>query len=244
MPINAPELLPSREAENQTIQGYIENQILLKDQISILEAGCGRQWPFELDKNTTQITGIDSDVDAMKHRSEVVNDLDNVIIGDLTTHTFPDNQFDVIYSAYVLEHIEQAESVLEKFQSWLTSDGIIIILVPDPNSAHGFITRVTPHWFHVFYYKYILKRANAGEPGHNPYPTYYSDVISREGIRRFCSENGCELVAEYAEGYWQPGNGMVRLAIKCTKSVISLLSLSRLSSKHSNLIYVVSKSKS
>ncbi len=233
-------LIASRDDENNLIQQQIDLQIERKKKIRILEAGCGRQWPYTLDRNFTHLTGIDIDPHAIKYRVESVNDLDTAVIGDLTTDPFDEKQFDIIYCAYVLEHIKNSVDVLSSFTSWLTDDGIMIILVPDPHSAHGFITRITPYWFHVFYYKYILKRPNAGVPGHNPYPTYYSHVISRKGIREFCIANQCRLVSEFGEGYWEPGNGVVRLAIKNIKKIVSLLSGFRLSSTHSNLIYIVS----
>ena len=114
----------------------------------------------------------------------------------------------------------------------------MVIRVPDPNSVYGYITRVTPHWFHVFYYR-LLGNRNAGKPGYAPYPVYYNQVISRGGIRDFCGKNNLTLLAEYGDGYWRPGKGIAMLLIHLIKIIISTLTLGKLSSKHTNLLYIL-----
>ncbi|MGH9955766.1 MAG: methyltransferase domain-containing protein, partial [Pyrinomonadaceae bacterium] len=79
----------------------------------------------------------------------------------------------VIYNSFVLEHIEDASQVLQNSTRWLKPGGIVVLKIPDPDSVCGFITRVTPHWFHVFYYRYLLGARNAGKPGYAPYTIDY-----------------------------------------------------------------------
>ncbi len=73
-----------------------------------------------------------------------MSDFRESIEGDLGV-----DRFDVIYCSYVLEHIENADVVLNRFVKWIKPNGIIIIKVLDPDSVHGYITRITPHWFHL-----------------------------------------------------------------------------------------------
>lgn len=40
--------------------------------------------------------------------------------------------------------------------------GQIVVAAPNPYSVKGFVTRYTPHWFHVWYYRHVLHRPQAG----------------------------------------------------------------------------------
>jgi SAM-dependent methyltransferase len=203
--------------------------------LQILEAGCGQKWELRLDGMRYVLTGVDLDPVALKIRTEIQKDLDDGIVGDLRCVPLPENSFDVIYSYYVLEHIRNAEAVLRNFLDWLRPGGIAIIKIPDPHSAHGFLTRITPYWFHVLFYRYVLGSKNAGTPGHGPYPTYFDPVVSRPGMRKFCSDNGVSLVefgdaSEYADKL-----------IDYIARLVGTLALGKLSIRHSDLLYIVRK---
>ena len=146
--------------------------------IDILEAGCGQRWLLKLEGNKFNLTGIDIDKDALEIRKNVHKDLDEAIHGDLRTIAFGDRKFDVIYSAFVLEHIEGAEDVLSRMIGWLEPNGIIIIEIPDPDSVKGRVTKITPHWFHIFYYRFVLGKITAGRPGYGPYRTIYDKIVA------------------------------------------------------------------
>ena len=98
-----------------TITDQIKGHAIENGELSILEAGCGRRWPFDLEDVHFTLTGIDCDQDALNARKSVVNDLDEAILGDLRTADLPNSKFDIVYCSYVLEHIIGAEAVLSKF---------------------------------------------------------------------------------------------------------------------------------
>ena len=70
-------------------------------------------------------------------RLEISKDLDVAINGDLRNAKLPSHGFDLIYCAYVLEHIEGAAVVLRNFLEWVRPGGAIVIKIPDGNSAYG-----------------------------------------------------------------------------------------------------------
>ena len=148
--------------------------------LEILEAGCGQRWYLNLNEIEYKLTGADLDKDALEIREKKFQDLDQGILGDLRTINLEENKYDVIYNSFVLEHIQNAEQVLNNFFKWLKPGGILILSIPDRNSVFGFVTRVTPFSFHVFYRKYIQGDKNAGKPGFEPYPTFYDKIVSRE----------------------------------------------------------------
>lgn len=209
--------------------------------LEILEAGCGRSWPFRLEGTEFRLTGIDLDADALKHRLEVQRDLHQFIVGDLRRVVIADERFDVVYCSFVLEHIREAHQVLTRFTRWLKPGGSIIIKVPDPLSAHGFLTRVTPHWFHIFYYRHIVGYKEAGLPGHGPYRTYYDRVVSRTGLHEFCKAQGLSIEVEVGlsdtakYGPWK--DRILRIARRLT----DVVSGGTLASRHSNLLFVIAK---
>lgn len=50
-----------------------------------------------------------------------------------------DLRFDTIIMSHVLEHIEQPVPVLQKIMTWLVSDGIFIVSVPNARSIHRMV---------------------------------------------------------------------------------------------------------
>lgn len=210
---------------NQMLRARLE---ALPGPLRILEAGCGRYWPLEL-AVPYSLTGLDLDRDALAART----DLDHAVVGDLRSAEFPRHSFDVIYSAFVLEHVRGARQVLERFLRWLAPGGLLIVKVPDRDSAYGFLTRLTPFRAHVFVYRHIFGYAWAGTTGHGPYQTYYDTVVCERGLREFCLGNGMsepELyrLCSYAD------HRLVRTAAFLT----SMLSAGRLAWRHNNLLLI------
>lgn len=229
-------LLPVKSVQQQhlTIEGYLRRRAD-KGKIAILEAGCGRKWYFELEAEKYTLTGVDADQSALEARQREEKDLSVAIVGDLREIQFEPGSYDVIYNSFVLEHIDGAQAVLAKFSAWLKPEGLLVLLIPDPQSAYGFLASLTPHWIHVLFYRYVLGRKNAGKPGFAPYRTFYNEVVSREGIRRFAKDHKLRVLEEF--GFYRPG-GLANVAM----DVVSALSLGRLKSDHCNLVYVLERS--
>lgn len=196
--------------------------------LRILEAGCGRKWPLELSVPYT-LTGLDLDADALAARK----DLDHAKVGDLRTAEFPARSFDVIYSAFVLEHVQGAQQVLERLLRWLAPGGMLIIQVPERDSAYGFLTRVTPMWAHVLVYRYLLGYDWAGTTGHGPYPTYHDKVVSERGLGEFCRRSGIPAPELYRMCSYDH-LPLVRMGAFMT----SVLSAGRLAWRHNNLLLI------
>jgi len=237
------ELIEDHRQEHEVIEKLIRKKASNSEPVHILEAGCGRKWPITLEGIQYFLTGIDIDKDALEIRKNSLCDLHETIEGDLCSVDLGADRFDVIYCSFVLEHIKRADIVIKNFVTWAKPDGIIIIKIPDPHSVQGYITRITPHWFHVFYYRFILGRKNAGKPGYPPYPTFYHPIVSRSGIRCFCNDerNNIALDAEYGDGYLRPGRGSMKTLIHMFKKVINIISIGFLSDQHTNLLLIMRK---
>ena len=205
--------------------------------LEILEAGCGPRWYLDIGDGGHVLTGIDLDPEALRVRRDETKDLHEAIVGDLRTVDLGQRTFDVIFNSYVLEHVPGAQQVLENFNRWVRPGGLIIIMIPDPYSAYGFTARMTPHWIHLLYYRLIRGQKNAGKPGYGPYPVTYDKAVSREGIRAFCAENGLVLAAEYG----MLADPLKNRLVEAYTKTLQVLSLGRLSSDHSDIIFIIRK---
>jgi SAM-dependent methyltransferase len=209
--------------------------------LHILEAGCGQYWPLDLKDIQFTLTGNDIGKDVLDLRKAKHNDLNEMIVGDLRFLDIENNRYDVIYNSYVLEHIDGAELVLENFSNWLKPGGLLILRIPDRNSVRGFVARVTPFWFHMFYVKYIVGLRDAGKTGFGPFPTFYDPIVSRIGIHQFCGNKRFIIKEEYGHGSYRDTRGIAGLVIGLLARTISLLSLGKLKWKYADLTYVLEK---
>ena len=225
-------IIPRYEAELQLLEEQLRAQWQPGQMRKVLEAGCGRTWYFRMDGVDYELTGIDLDAEALHARRVQMKDLKHGLVGDLRTVELPPESFDVIYNAFVLEHVEGARKVLDNFVRWLKPGGIMIIRVPDKDGVQGFLARHTPHFLHVLYYRWAWKIKNAGKPGFAPYPTIYDEVISRRGMHEFCEANGLEVVEEIGVGSYRRGHGLISRITPFVARLISVFSLGRVHDKY------------
>lgn len=98
----------------------------------VLDVGCADGYlGKELKNNGCFVVGIEGNVQRAKIAKEI---LDDVVIGNiegLKTLSCPENFFDVIVFADVLEHLIMPDVVLANFKKYLKEGGIIIISVPN-----------------------------------------------------------------------------------------------------------------
>jgi SAM-dependent methyltransferase len=225
-------ILPEEQAVDAIVRVRIQDYARGKGRIHILEAGCGRRWPYRFDDVDFVLTGVDLDEDALRIRQQEKRDLDGTVLGDLRTVSFARNSFDIIYSAYVLEHVPQTERVLRNFLDWIKPGGLIILKFPDRDSVYGFITRVTPHWVHVLYKRHLGGKPDAGKPGFGPYPTVHEPIIGRARFEAFAREHG--LTTEEAYGY-----GTLPSFQRLGTQLFAALSFGRLTPEYYNLVYIL-----
>lgn len=236
-----PDLLSSRDEEFRLLERYIRDRARSGRSLEILEAGCGARWPIDLSGVDYVLTGVDSNPDALDSRKHSSKDLHESIHGDLQEVDLPRDRYDVIYSSFVLEHVRGAETILDRFIGWLRPGGLLIIRIPDRDSVHGLVSRLTPFWFHVLYKKYVARDASVGKPGGGPFPTYHERVVSLAGIREYCRARGLRILEErgqaYSLGSWRTG----RLIERAATRLIAGLSAGRLAARHNNLTYILEK---
>jgi SAM-dependent methyltransferase len=233
------QILPSQEGENELLAGFIRRHHRHGHTLQILEAGCGNCWEINLDGVPHRLTGVDLDPAALDLRKNQRRDLDEAILGDLHDVVLEEHGYDVIYNSFVLEHVHGAPQMLDNFWRWLRPGGLLILRLPDRGSVYGFMTRMTPFWFHVWFKRHIEKMPHAGEPGFSPYPTVYDKIVSRQGIRQWCSDRRAVVRGEYGARYYFDHLGVFTRPLRVFLRCVAWFSLGALSADHNNLTYVI-----
>ncbi|WP_170145519.1 class I SAM-dependent methyltransferase [Salinimonas sediminis] len=227
--------------EKTILEACISSKATPGRALRILEAGCGNKWQLKLNDIEYTLSGVDIDADAVSLRQSKFNDLDEVIIGDLREVALPEAAFDVIYTAYVLEHVSNVTRVLENFSRWLKPGGVIIIKVPDRDSVYGFMARSTPHWMHVYYYRLIKGNKNAGKPGYLPYPTVYDPALARRNIQQYCQSHGLAVKATFGKNNYLRKRSARDRFIRVFAQLVNVFSFGRLAWHYNDLIYIIEK---
>lgn len=160
-------------------------------QIRIFEAGGGSASCLPLSSfDHPKITVVDIDETQLRNNSYA----SDKILGDIQTYSFPPNSFDLVVCYNVIEHLDSPDKAITQFDDALAPGGLLVIAAPNPESLSGMVTRLTPHWFHVWFYRHILGDKNAGQPGAHPFPTVFHRVVSPNALREFCEKRGLEVI--------------------------------------------------
>ncbi len=243
------ERLKLLDAENywrqrkKVIASFLKNYFIRRiEPIKILDAGCGIGWVIRLGSIPSQIIGIDYDKKILEMRQTSKGDLAMAIVGDLRTISFKREEFDCIYCFDVLEHISGAKEVIDSCFEWLKPQGLLVLVFPDRETVFGFLTRITPFWFHVAFYKYIKGSQNAGKPGFGPCPTYYDKIVSQRGINEYCYSHNHKVLLEYGVCQKLFKSEFLDLLLRrVAAKLLYFLSIGRLSDSHNGLVYVIQK---
>jgi SAM-dependent methyltransferase len=160
-------------------------------QVRIYEAGGGSASSIPTDiLSNAQVTVVDID-ELQLGRNKYA---EIKILGDIQTHVFPDDSFDLIVCYNVIEHLPAPDRAIELFFQALAPGGLLFIAAPNPQSFSGWVTKVTPHWFHVQYYRRILGYKGAGRPGTVPFPTFFHRVVNPSALMDFCLKLGFKVI--------------------------------------------------
>jgi hypothetical protein len=102
----------------------------------------------------------------------------------------------------VLEHVPYVEAALAGFFQSLKRGGLILIGAPNPRSLSGLVTKYTPHWFHIWFYRHVVGKKSAGLPGEPPFPTYFHQLVTPSLLEAFARKNGLQVI--YRQEYESP----------------------------------------
>ena len=167
--------------------------------LAIYEAGGGSTSFLPLDVlRRAHVTVVDIDEDQIRNNDYA----QQTILGDVQTYRFAPGSFDLVICYNVIEHLADVEAALSGFCESLKQGGLILIGAPNPRSLSGVVTKYSPHWFHVWCYRYVRGDKNAGRPGHAPFPTFFHPLVTLPKLEAFARTHGLQVI--YRKQYESP----------------------------------------
>jgi SAM-dependent methyltransferase len=199
--------LPPGEARESLLAVHdILGAMLQPTKLAIYEAGGGSTsfLPLEL-LGRSHVTVVDIDENQIRNNDYA----QRTILGDIQTHRFAPDSFDLVICYNVIEHLPDVEAALVGFCQSLKQGGLILIGAPNPKSLSGVVTKYSPHWFHVWFYRYVRGEKKAGQPGHPPFPTLFHPLVTLSNLEAFAGSHGLQFI--YRKEYESPRFPEMRL---------------------------------
>jgi SAM-dependent methyltransferase len=192
--------LPSGEARESLLAVHgILRAVLPPGKLAIYEAGGGSTSFLPLGVlDRAHVTVVDIDDDQIRNNTYA----QQTILGDIQSYRFKPGSFDLVICYNVIEHLADVEAALLGFCESLRSGGLILIGAPNPKSLSGVVTKYSPHWFHVWFYRHVRGDSNAGKPGQAPFPTFFDPLVSLSRLEAFAAEHGLQVI--YKKEYESP----------------------------------------
>jgi len=167
--------------------------------LRIYEAGGGSTSFLPLDVlRRAHVTVVDIDEHQIRNNTYA----QQAILGDIQSWRFAPGSFDLVICYNVIEHLADVEAALSGFCCSLKNGGLILIGAPNPRSLSGVVTKYSPHWFHVWFYRYVRGDKKAGQPGEAPFPTFFHPLVTPSNLEKFASTHGLEVI--YGRQYESP----------------------------------------
>jgi SAM-dependent methyltransferase len=167
--------------------------------LSIYEAGGGSTsfLPLEVLRRA-HVTVVDIDEDQIRNNDYA----QETILGDIQHYRFAPDRFDLVICYNVIEHLPDVAAALSGFCQSLKQGGLMLIGAPNPKSLSGIVTKYSPHWFHVWFYRHVRGDWNAGQPGRAPFPTHFHPLVTLANLEAFAKTQGFEVI--YRKEYESP----------------------------------------
>jgi SAM-dependent methyltransferase len=153
------------------------------DRVLDIGAGAGELNAYALKGRVRQIVGVDLDP-----RVSTNPLLDSGLSADIYSLPFRDGSFDVVFSIYVFEHVDQPRALASEIARVLKPGGRCLTLTPNTFHYVTLLSRLTPTSFHK------LVNERRGRASDDTFPTCYK-LNSRRALTRHFSAAGLDTVA-------------------------------------------------
>lgn len=226
--------------ENSVLQSVIDRYLPPDKPLRILEAGCGSISHIRIPEQAV-LVGID----ILERQLAANQRLQERVLGDLQAHQWKENDFDMIVCWDVLEHLPDPRAAVHRMLPALKPGGILVLAFPNLVSVKGVVTKLTPFWFHEWFYRVVIgDRRRPEEFGQ--FPTYLRTFMVPGRIRRLGEQAGLEAVHYRlyegpVQSHMRSRNALANFAFSLVGMLSSVLSLRRINLLDSDCIVVFAK---
>jgi SAM-dependent methyltransferase len=176
--------------DTRSLESIVDDLLVGRKHVRILEAGCGSMSHLRYKKDA-YLVGIDISQEQLDKNTM----LNEKILGDIQDGSLPSSSFDLIICWDVLEHLIKPELALKNFARAAKQGGLIYLASPNVLTVRGLVTKFTPQWIKVLYYRHIVGFEQAGTPGNYPFKSYHRFSIAPSAIKGFAGKNNLTVEA-------------------------------------------------
>jgi ubiquinone/menaquinone biosynthesis C-methylase UbiE len=152
----------------ETSHTDVEARILeraLEPGATVLDAGCGRTTRLAAYRRSiSRLVGVDLDAPAGAENKA----LDEFVVADCARLPFEDGSFDLVYSNFVIEHLESPESAFREWRRVLRPGGSLVFLTSNSANPYLAVARMLPQRARV-----TAKRIGPGAAEQDVFPAVY-----------------------------------------------------------------------
>jgi SAM-dependent methyltransferase len=180
-----PEWRPATEVFGELVRFH------LRHDSCVLDLGCGRGGLVEqLDHPLEKVTGVDLDMQSLReHRSGLPR------AAAYCEHLpFADNSFDLVFSSWLLEHLERPAPTFRAIGRVLRPSGSFVFLTPNGQHPLALLNKLFGRFARL--QGYVVERLY-GRASVDAFPTYYRANTLRS-FNQLCQANGMRLIAFHA----------------------------------------------
>jgi SAM-dependent methyltransferase len=205
--------------------------------VAVLQAGCTTAG-VELDLAELATRGlrlevslVDDETAASQAAVAARPELEQARLVEFRQLPLRPRSYDIVQCSLLLHRVTNAEMVLWRLAAAVRPGGLLLLRLPDPDSAFGFLDRRLPGFIRAL----AWRNARRGQAG--PYPAVYEPVASAHGIEVFVSRHG---LAVAHRGLVSSARSATRPALARTAArLVAWLSRGRLPADHDELCYVI-----
>jgi 2-polyprenyl-3-methyl-5-hydroxy-6-metoxy-1,4-benzoquinol methylase len=226
----------------QPMQDYLHQA--LGRPLSMLRAGCrapiGELGLERLWESGYQIIVTTVDQDSPLTRAVVADPASQpapgpVLLGDLRSVALPPRSFDVVYCAFLLEHIPNAALVLDRFVAALRPGGLLLLRIRDRDCAAAVLDRTAPAPLR----RVAWTRLHPGEPG--PFPAVYDPLTSVRGLQAYATTHGLVITRRETARAGPATRARLSAVVRAARALVAWLSRGQRTDAHDELLYVIRK---
>jgi SAM-dependent methyltransferase len=195
--------LPDRYARAMQDEFYARSRPFLVPDVAILDVGAGRYPTIGPADRPRGCRYVGLDIEAEEIEAAGPKAYDESIVGDITVPLDRDEEFDLILSWQVLEHVSPLAQTLENLRRSLRPGGTMLAQLTGSNAAFARLGRLMPHALRLRIATRLL-----GHREEEKFPTRY-DRSSHNALERMLSGwSQVEIVPFYRGapyfGFWRP----------------------------------------
>lgn len=149
-------------------------------------SGVGLQTQMPLKSHVNRYAGVDIDPRVMDNPH-----LHEAHVADAVALPFEDNSFDLVFHTMVAEHLADPTASVQESLRVLKPGGLLMFHTVSFWSYASLIAAATPHWFHLFFVRYL----GMGRIEEDVFPTHYR-INTASAIRGIARELGVAAQVE------------------------------------------------